>query len=87
MDSLSAKQLDHTWCFAIVVSKDRHRRDRILVGFTTTCAITTKIVSLNPVHGDMYSIQYYVIKVTCDRSVGFFWVHLFPPSIKLTAEI
>ena len=24
--------------------------------------ITTKVVSSNPVHGEMYSIQYYVIK-------------------------
>jgi len=25
--------------------------------------IATKVVSLNPVHGKVYSIQYYVIKV------------------------
>ena len=24
--------------------------------------ITTKVVSLNPAHGEVYSIQYYVIK-------------------------
>jgi len=34
--------------------------------------ITTKVVSSNPVHGEMYSIQYYVIKsVSCDISVVF----------------
>jgi hypothetical protein len=28
--------------------------------------ITTKVVSLNPVHGELYSIQHYVIKfATC----------------------
>jgi hypothetical protein len=35
--------------------------------------ITTKIVSSNPVHGEMYSIQYYVIKFVNDlRQVGGF---------------
>jgi hypothetical protein len=41
------------------------------------CNITTKVVSLNPVHGEVYLIQHYVIKfvsdlwqVCCDRSLG-----------------
>jgi len=35
--------------------------------------IITKVVSSKPVHGDVYSIQYYWINlsVTCDRSVVF----------------
>ena len=28
--------------------------------------ITTKVVSLNPTHGDVYSIQHYVIKFVSD---------------------
>jgi len=36
------------------------RRDRVVVGFTTTCMqsvpITTKVVSLNPTHCKVYSI-------------------------------
>jgi len=39
-------------------------RDRMVVGITTTCAIsaiTTKVVSSNPVHGKVHSIQHYVI--------------------------
>jgi hypothetical protein len=58
----------------------------MVVGFTTTYAITTKAVSLNPVHGEVYSIQHYVIKFVCDLwQVGdFLW---FPPPIKLTAMI
>jgi cell shape-determining protein MreC len=28
--------------------------------------ITTKVVSLNPVHGEVYSIQHYVIKFISD---------------------
>jgi hypothetical protein len=36
-------------------------------------SITTKIVSSNPVHGEMYSIQHYVIKFVSDlRQVGGF---------------
>jgi hypothetical protein len=35
--------------------------------------ITTKVVSSNPVDGEVYSIQHYVKKlsVICDRSVVF----------------
>ena len=33
--------------------------------------ITTKVVSLNPTHGEVYSIQHYVIKFVSDlRQVG-----------------
>jgi hypothetical protein len=35
--------------------------------------ITTKVVSSNPVHGEVYSIQHYVIKFVSDlRQVGVF---------------
>jgi hypothetical protein len=35
--------------------------------------ITTKVVSSNPAHGEVYSIQHFVISlsVTCSRSVAF----------------
>jgi len=51
--------------------------------------ITTNVVSSNTVHGDVYSIQHYVIKFVSDlRPVGgFLWVIQFPPPIKLTATI
>ena len=51
--------------------------------------ITTKVVSLNPDHGEVYSIQHYVIKFVSDlRQVcGFLRVLQFPPPIKLTATI
>ena len=39
----------------------RRGRDRGVVGFTTTSAIT-EVVSSNPVHGEVYSIQHYVLK-------------------------
>jgi len=46
-------------------------------------SITTKVVSSNPVHGDVYSIQHYVIKFVSDlRQVGgFLWILWFPPPI------
>jgi hypothetical protein len=31
--------------------------------------ITTKVVSLNPVHGEVYSIQRYVIKFVSDWNI------------------
>jgi hypothetical protein len=51
--------------------------------------ITTKVVNLNAVHGEVYSLQHYVIKFVSDlRPVeGFLQVLWFPPSIKLTATI
>ena len=57
--------------------------DRMVVGFTTT-----KVVSSNPVHGEVYSIQHYVMKFVSDlRHVGdFLWVLRCPPPIKLTAN-
>jgi hypothetical protein len=52
-------------------------------------SITTKVVSLNPVHDEVYSIQHYVIKFVSDvRQDGrFLRVVRFPPPIKLTAAI
>ena len=46
--------------------------------------ITTKIVSLNPTHGKVYSIQHYVIKFVSDlqQVCGFLWVLRFPPTNK-----
>jgi hypothetical protein len=45
--------------------------------------------SSNPVHGEGYSIQHYVIKFVSDlQHVGcFLRVFLFSPPIKLTATI
>ena len=64
-------------------------RDRMVVGFTTTCAITTNVVISNPTHGEMYSIKHFVVKfVSHLRQVdGFLLVLRFPPSIKLIATI
>ena len=43
-------------------------------------------MSLNPVHGEMYSLQHYVMKFVSDlrQVTGFLQ---FPPPIKLTATI
>ena len=49
--------------------------------------ITTKVVSSNPVHSEVYSIQHYVIKFVSDlpKTGDFLRVLQFPPPIKLTA--
>ena len=70
--------------------KSRGGRDRRAVGFTTTYAINvyhTKAVSSNPVHGEVYSIQYCVIKFVSDlrQFGGFHRVFRFPLPIKLAA--
>ena len=50
--------------------------------------ITTNVVSSNPIHGEVYSIQHYVIKFVSDlRQVGGFLLALQFPPIKLTATV
>ena len=47
--------------------------------------ITTEAVSWNPPHGQVYSIQHYVIKFVSNLGQvgGFLQVLRFPPPIKL----
>jgi hypothetical protein len=64
----------------------------MVVRFISTCAISAyhqKVVSSNPVYGEVHSIQHYVIKFSSDlRQVGGFLQGLwFPPQIKRTATI
>jgi hypothetical protein len=48
--------------------------------------ITTKVVSSNPTHGEVYVIQHYVIKFVSDmRQVS--GVLRFPPPIQLSTTI
>ena len=58
--------------------------DRLAVRCKT---ITTNVVSLNPAHGEVYSIQRYVIKFVSDLGQvgGILLVLRFPPSTQLTA--
>ena len=70
----------------------RRGRDRLVVRFTLhviSVPITTKSVSSNPAHGEVYSIQHYVIKFVTDLRLvgGFLRVLRFPPPIKLTTTI
>jgi len=68
-------------------------REHMVVGFTTilmqSVPITTKVVSSNPAHGEMYLIQHYVIKFVSDlqQVCGFPRELRFPLPIKLTAKI
>ena len=70
-----------------------HRgRDRMVVDLkllVQSLPITTKVVSSNPVHGEVYTVQHYVIRFVSDlRQVGCcLWILRFPPPIKLTATI
>ena len=71
-------------------AQGRRGRDRMVVASATTCAVgvyhCTKVVSVNSVHGEVSSIQHYVIKFVSDlRQVGGYHPVLrFPQSIKLT---
>jgi len=50
--------------------------------------ITIKVLISNPIQGEVYSIQLYMIKFVSDlQQVGFLQVLCFPPPVKLTATI
>jgi hypothetical protein len=62
---------------------------RMFVVIVESVPITTKVVSSSSAHGDVYSIQHYLIKFVSDlRQVGgFLRVLRYPSPIKLTATI
>ena len=71
-------------------SRGHRGRDRMVLGLPVqSVPITIKVVSSNPTHGEMYSIQHYVIKFVSDlrQFGGFLWALQYPPPIKLTATI
>ena len=75
-----------------IVIRGRRGCDRMVVELqlpVQSMHITTKVGSSNPVHGEAYPIQHYVIMFVSDlRQVcGFLWILRFPPPIKLTATI
>jgi hypothetical protein len=71
-----------------IKKKGRPGRDRMVVGFTTTYAISVNppnIVSLNPAHHEVYSIQHYVIMfVRAIRAAGWFSVGTRVSSTNIT---
>ena len=73
----------------LILLRFKGRRDRILDLQlpVQSVPITTKVMSSNPLHGEMYSIQHYLIKFVRDlRQIGgFLWVLRFPTPMKLTA--
>jgi len=89
--------LIYSWCTLCIylpfVLDSRRGRANMVVGFTTTCAISSYhnkiILSSNPVHCEVYSIQHYVIKFVSDlrQAGGLLRVLRFPPPIKLTTTI
>ena len=59
----------------IITFRGRHGRDHMVVGFTTpvlSVPITSKVVSSNPVHGEVYSIHYVINIVSDLRQVDGF---------------
>ena len=71
--------------FLLISNRGRRGRDGMIVGFIATMQsvpITTKVMSLNLVHEEVYSIQHYVIKFVSDLRV----LRCTPP-IKLTTTI
>ena len=64
----------------------------MVIGFTTTYAISAyhhQRCEFESRSGEVFSIQHCVIKFVSDlrQVVGFLWILLFPPPIKLIATI
>ena len=73
------------------MDRGRRGRDRMVVGFTTTYAISAYHhyrCELEPRSGEVFSIQHCVIKYVSDlwHVGGFHWVLRFASSIKLTSR-
>jgi len=74
----------------IINNGGRRGRDRMVIGFTTTCAISAHHHwSCDFEFRSVRGVQHYVMKFVSDlRQVGgFLRVLRFPPPIKLTATI
>ena len=61
--------------------RDRHGGDGLVVDLQLpmqSVPITTKVVSLNPAHGEVFLIQHYVIKFFCNlwQVGGTVFVHV-----------
>ena len=65
------------------------RSDGIYLTIATMGAVTTEVVSSNPVHVDVYSILYYMMKFVSDLQQvgGFLRVLRFSPAIKMSTTI
>ena len=72
-----------------IIQYHNTKKGVVVVVIVQSVLITTNVVSLYPIHGEVYSIQHYVIKFVSDlRDVGgFLQVLWLPPPIKLTATI
>jgi hypothetical protein len=67
----------------------RHGRDRMVVGYTTTYAISAYHHRCGFESLPGRGVQHYMIKFVSDlrQAGGFLWVLRFPPPIKLTTTI
>jgi len=65
IDNIHDQQIHYS-----IPCRGRRGCDLMVVAFVQSVPITTKVVSSNPVHGEVYSIQHYVIK-TRDGLVVF----------------
>ena len=78
------------WSRYLFGHRGLHGHGCMVVGFVQLVPINTKVVSWNPVHGKVYSIQHYVIKLVSDlRQVSGLLLPIlwFTPPIKLTVTI
>ena len=86
------KRCVHLYLFFYSLARGCRGRDRMIVGFqlpVQLVPITTKVVSSNPVHGEVYLIQHYVITFVSElqQVSGFLQVLRLPPPMKLTTTI
>ena len=54
------------WLVPLLSNRGVHDRDHMIVGPMQSVPTTTNVVGLNSAHGDVYSIQHYMIKFVSD---------------------
>ena len=82
---LTVYYLIHSFWLPLMIFFIKPRRGIGFLRPVQSVPITNKVVSSSPVHGEVYSIQHYVIKFGSDLQGR--WFLRFPPPIKLTTTI
>jgi hypothetical protein len=88
-DWIPSKWQPHWYVYYIYLIIPYISYDSWIYSYLCNLPITTKVASSNPPHGEVYSIQQYVIQFISDlwQVAGFRCVLWFPSWIKQTATI